>query len=303
MARRLPSLRAIRAFEAAARQESFTNAADELSVTHAAVSRHIRDLEEWLGTQLFRRTGRGVELTGVGARLSSRLTPLFDELADAINEATADEARPGELTVTLHTALAARWLVPRLGRFTARYPDIGLNLDPTDAIANFRADPAELGIRMGDGEWEDVEIEPLVQLEVFPVCSPDLLAGRKLKGPRDLRHFTLLHEESRKWWKEWLEAAGARGVDPTRGPMLQGHLAIEAAEAGQGFALADNVVAVDSLADGWLMRPFDIDLPQEAYYFVRPQGTRESRAAALFRQWIKEEMAATQELFRRLTSR
>jgi LysR family glycine cleavage system transcriptional activator len=303
MARRLPSLRAVRAFEAAARHESFTNAAEELAVTHAAISRHIRDLEEWLGTPLFRRTGRGVELTAAGDRLSRRLTPLFDELADAISEAMSDEAGPRELTVTVQTAFAARWLVPRLGRFIERHPEISLNLDPTDTLANFRADPAELGIRMGDGDWEDVEAELLVQAAVFPVCSPDLLAGRRLRNPNDLRHFTLLHEESRHWWSEWLSAAGARGVDPTRGPMLQGHLAIEAAEAGQGFALADNVVAVDSLAEGWLIRPFDIDLPQESYYFVRPQGASESRAAHHFRQWVKEEMAASQDLFRKLIGR
>ncbi|MGF7161421.1 LysR family glycine cleavage system transcriptional activator [Rhodoligotrophos appendicifer] len=300
MSRRLPSLRALRAFEAAARHASFTRAAGELFVTHAAVSRHIRELETWLGTSLFRRTGRGVTLTPEGLRLSERITPLFDQLADAVSEITAEKAGHRELSVTVQTAFAARWLVPRLGRFAARHPDIDINLDPTDTLANFRADPAELGIRFGDGEWEDVDSELLVKLVVFPVCSPDLLRERPLRDVNDLKTFTLIHEQSREWWEEWLAAAGATGLDGSRGPMLQNHLAVEAAESGQGFALADNVLAVDSLLEGWLIRPFTVDLPQDAYYLIRPTGTRESRAASLFRVWIKEEMQASQQRFEAL---
>lgn len=302
MNRRLPSLRSLRAFEAAARQESFTQAAAELFVTHAAVSRQIRDLEEWLGVKLFRRTGRGVRLTAEGERLGQRLTPVFDEMAEAVSEAMAEAAGPRELSVTVHTAFAARWLVPRLGRFVTEHPGIDINLDPNDAYANFRSDPAEIGIRIGDGNWEDVDAELLVRLVVFPVCSPDLLKRGRLENPRDLKHFTLLHEESREWWEEWLEVAGAGEVDGRRGPMFQGHLAIEAAEGGQGLALADNVLAIDSLMEGWLVRPFSIDLPQDAYYLVKPPGLRESPAAAAFREWVKAEMALSEAQFSGLLS-
>ncbi len=148
MGRRLPSLNALKAFEAAARLESFTDAAAELFVTHAAVSRHIRDLEEWLGTQLFIRTGRGVDLTDAGRRYVSRLTPLFDQLAEATREAAAvGDVR--SLNVSVEPAFASRWLVPRLGRFNELHPDIELAIDPTNTLVNFRAGEADLGIRYG----------------------------------------------------------------------------------------------------------------------------------------------------------
>ena len=156
MGRRLPSLNALKAFEAAARLESFTEAAAELFVTHAAISRHVRDLEEWLGTQLFIRTGRGVDLTEAGRRFATRLTPLFDQIADATREAAAvGEVR--ELKVTVEPAIASRWLVPRLGRFNDLHPDIELSIDPTTELADFRFGNVDVGIRYGAGGWPDVE--------------------------------------------------------------------------------------------------------------------------------------------------
>lgn len=299
MTRRLPSLKALRAFEAAARHQSFTRAAAELFVTHAAISRHVRELEDWLGLELFRRTGRGVVLSESGRQLSIRLTPLFDGLADAVRELVAD-ASGAALSVSVEPALATRWLVPRLGRFTALHPEIELNLDPSAELVNFRSGAAELAIRYGEGGWEDVEEELLIRLVVFPVASPDLLRRSPLAGPDDLRHVALLHEESKQWWQEWLEAAGATKVNARRGPQFQGHLAIEAAEAGQGVALADSVLALDALEEGWLVRPFSIDLPQGAYYLIRPPGMAESPAARAFRLWVRQEMAETGARFERL---
>ena len=138
MGRRLPSLNALKAYEAAARLENFTEAAAELFVTHAAISRHVRDLEDWLGTPLFTRTGRGVELTDAGRRFALRLTPLFDQLADATREAAAvGDVR--QLKVSVEPSIASRWLVPRLGRFNDLHPDIELSIDPTRKLADFRS--------------------------------------------------------------------------------------------------------------------------------------------------------------------
>lgn len=177
MARRLPSLNALKAFEAAARLESFTEAAGELFVTHAAISRHIRDLEEWLGTQLFLRTGRGVELTEAGRRFGSRLTPLFDAFADATREAAA-QGDVRILNVSVEPAIASRWLVPRLGRFQELHPDIELNIDPTSRLVDYRAGEADVGIRYGLGRWSDVETIKLVDnIEIFPSAARTCLPG------------------------------------------------------------------------------------------------------------------------------
>src|SRR5262245_48241763 len=160
MARRLPSLNALKAFEAGARLESFTEAAGELFVTHAAISRHIRDLEDWLGTDLFVRTGRGVELTEAGRRFGGRLTPMFDAMAEATREAAA-QGQVRTLNVSVEPAIASRWLVPRLGKFRDLHPDIELNIDPSSRLVDFRSGEADLGVRYGLGGWPDVEMVKL----------------------------------------------------------------------------------------------------------------------------------------------
>ncbi len=294
MARRLPSLNALRAFEAAARHESFTKAAAELFVTHAAISRHVRDLETWLNVKLFRRLGRRVVLSEVGRRYSRRLTPLFDELAAATSEALVPEA-VGALTITAETAFTIRWLVPRLGGFSKAHPDIDLILDPSDELTNFRVAPAEIGVRFGSDDsdaWDDVDIELLCDLMTFPVCSPDLLNGGEELEVEALRRFPLLHEETRAWWSLWLESAGLAAFDHARGPLLRDtHLALEAAAAGQGFALGDSLLAADDLARGRLIKPFEVEVPCGAYYLVRPKRLVASPQAEAFATWLRAEMA------------
>ena len=301
MARRLPSLNALRAFEAAARHESFTNAAAELFVTHAAVSRHIRELEEWLGTDLFNRTGRGVELTDAGRRYGARLTPLFDNMAEATIEAAA-QGKVRSLNVSVEPSIASRWLVPRLGRFNELHPDIELNIDPENRLVDFRSDKADLGIRYGLGRWPDVEIQKLVSdVEIFPVCSPRLLKDHI--SPGDLADYNLLHESRKQYWTDWLHAAGIKGVEDWRGTVFQGHLAIEAAEAGQGFALGDMILCTDAMAAGRLVRPFALDIKDHGGYFiVRAKGSKESVPARAFREWLQAEMAETQRKFASIKS-
>jgi LysR family glycine cleavage system transcriptional activator len=301
MARRLPSLNALKAFEAAARLESFTDAAAELFVTHAAISRHIRDLEEWLGTQLFIRTGRGVDLTDAGRRFVSRLTPLFDQLAEATREAAAvGDVR--QLKVTVEPAVASRWLVPRLGRFNDLHPDIELAIDPTNELADFRSGEADVGIRYGAGDWTDVEAQKLTDAFIFPVAAPSLLKDVKNLKPADLANYNLLHESRKQWWADWLAAAGVSGVEDWRGTLFQNHLAIEAAEAGQGFALGDQLLCTDSLVEGWLTRPFSFDMKDHWHYWiVRGKGIKETPPVRAFREWLMGEIAETNRKFAQLT--
>ncbi len=296
MARRLPSLNAIRAFEAAARHASFTAAAEELFVTHAAVSRHVRDLEKWLGQDLFVRTRRGVRLTEAGLRYSARITPLFDALAGATHEAMAGE--PCRLVVTVEPAFASRWLVPRLGKFAAAYPDIELKVDPDVALADFRSGAADVGLRYGIGPWDDVEALGLVQSVSFPVCSRALLEHPNAIRPEALAGYRLLHEQHKLHWREWLTRAGVMMGDDWRGVIFQAQLAIEAAEAGQGFALGDQMLCTDALAEGRLVRPFSLDIEDPGQYFlVWAKGATPSAPMLAFRDWLKAEVDKTQSLF------
>ena len=293
MARRLPSLNALKAFEAAARHESFTDAAGELFVTHAAISRHIRDLEEWMGTQLFLRTGRGVELTEPGRRFGSKLTPLFDAMAEATREA-ASVGDVRQIKVSVEPAFASRWLVPRLGRFNDLHPDIELNIDPTNRLADFRSGEADIGLRYGAGGWDDVDATKLTDTVIFPVAAPSLIEGATGLTPQGLAGYNLLHESRKQWWADWLAAAGVTGVEDWRGTIFQNHLAIEAAEAGQGFALGDQILCTDALIEGWLVRPFNFDLKDHGtYWIVRSKGSKESAPARAFREWVMAEMADT----------
>jgi LysR family transcriptional regulator, glycine cleavage system transcriptional activator len=302
MARRLPSLNALKAFEAAARHESFTDAASELFVTHAAISRHIRDLEESLGTELFTRTGRGVSLTEAGRRYSGRLTPIFDQLAEATREAAAVGATR-TLKVSVEPSIASRWLVGRLGRFNELHPDIELTIDPSNQLVDFYIDDIDVAIRYGRGNW-DVDMAKLSDVVIFPVCAPKLIGTRTLNNPTELGHFTLLHENRKQWWEEWLKSAGVTNIMDWRGTTFQNHLAIEAAEAGQGFALGDQILCTDSLVEGWLIRPFAIDMKDHgSYWIVRKKGSKESAPARAFREWLLGEMVETNKKFQSIRTK
>lgn len=293
MARHLPSLNALKAFEAAARHGSFSLAAEELNVTHAAVSRHIRELEIWLGTRLFERTGRGVELTERGASYAEDITRSFDLMSAATESVTGRRRRRQRLAVSVEPALASLWLVPRLGRFTSAHPSIDLALESTSRLADFARREADLGIRYGRGPWPNVSAEKLAATHLTPVCSPALLAARSFEAPDDLEGGVLLQEEQRRFWMDWIEAAGLGERLTPEGASLSGHLTIPAAEAGQGFALADEMIAADALVAGRLVRPFDVAVTHYAYFLVRDAGRKETRAMAAFGDWLKDEIAQT----------
>ncbi len=298
MRRRLPLLNQLRAFEAAARAQSFTKAADELFVTHAAVSRHVRELEEWLGTELFVRTGRGVVLTDAGRKYAARLTPIFDAIAEATRDAMI-EGDSSHLTVAPDGAFASRWLVPRLGRFNTAHPDIELDVSPGEYISDFYKGEDDIAIRYGAGTWPEVEAELLCKAKVFPVCAPELVKDTPPNKPHDLKDYTLLHENSRQWWADWLRQAKVKDADMAwSGPLFQNYLAIQAAEAGQGFALADQIIATDALLAGRLVKPFDVDHEEgEGYWLVWGKNMRLSSAGLALRQWLINEIKKTNAAF------
>jgi LysR family glycine cleavage system transcriptional activator len=297
MSRRLPPLTALRAFEAAARHGSFARAADELAVTQAAISHQVRELEDWLGVPLFTRLHRGVRLSDAGERYLQSLTSAFDEMAQATSAVLEDSAS-STLTVSAEPSFAARWLLPRLASFRERHPDIELDLDPSSDLVDFRSEAVDVAVRYGPGDWPEVETQRLIDIVAFPVCSPALMKGEhRLREPRDLRHHALLHDDTTDGWREWLALAGLSEVDGTRGYRFRDSvLTLDAAAAGQGVALGDNLLCAADLAAGRLVRPFaDPVAPCHAYWLVAPAAHRERPGVAAFWDWLAQEMRQFRE--------
>ncbi len=296
MARRLPPLNALRAFEAAARHLSFTRAAGELNVTQAAISHQVKALEARLGVTLFRRLNRRLLLTDAGQAYLPDVRDSFDLLAEATERLTARD-RAGVLTVSVLPSFAARWLVPRLSAFREAYPDIDVLIAPSNDIIDFARDDVDVAIRYGEGKWPGLRADRMMTEDIFPVCSPKLLEGpRPLNLPDDLRHHTLLHDDMRINWRMWFLAAGVEGIDSTRGPVFtDSGMVIQAAVEGQGVALGRSALAATDLAAGRLVKPFDISLPANfAYYVVSPEATAGRPKIAGFRDWALDTARAEQ---------
>jgi LysR family glycine cleavage system transcriptional activator len=300
MARRLPPLNALRAFEAAARHLSISKAADELSVTPAAVSHQVKALEETLGLPLFRRLDRAIMLTDAGQLLLPGLRDGFDALAQAVARIEAEQDH-ATLTVSTGPSIAAQWLVPRLDRFRRACPDIDLRIAATDRVVDFAREDADVAIRYGAGDYPGLRAELLFTDEIVPVCSVKLCQGPPpLRAPGDLKNHTLLHvewdsaKESATNWHMWLLAAGVSDVDANRGPRFsQESMAAQAASEGHGVALIGSRLVADDLAVGRLIRPFDLSLPSAfATYVVAPESSMARPKVAAFFDWILAEARA-----------
>jgi LysR family glycine cleavage system transcriptional activator len=288
-------LTSLRSFEAAGRHGSFTRAAQELLVSQAAVSRQVRELEEWLGHALFERHHRQVVLTPQGRQLLDQLTVSFDAIDRLLD---GMRARPAAkiLPISVEPSFAACWLVPRLDRFRQKHPDIDVMLNPDPRPAEFRAGKTQLAIRWSATAtaWPRVQEVHLADNTMSPVIAPSLLAaGPPLHTPADLHRYTLLHEDDRSAWNRWFHAAGAAAeISQDRGPLLTDTvLAIQAASRGHGVALANMLLAEEDFRAGTLVKPFAIDVPYGAYWLVAPDLTRLSQPAQAFANWIQEEFA------------
>ncbi|MEM1381934.1 MAG: transcriptional regulator GcvA [Pseudomonadota bacterium] len=293
MPRSLPPLRALRAFEAAARHLSFTRAAEELHVTPGAVSHQIKILEDWLGAPLFHRLTRALRLTEAGEAALPYLSEGFDRLADGATRMRALKDN-GLLTISVSPGFGSLWLVPRLDKFRRQHPDIEVRIDGSDRLVDIARGEADVAIRYGPGGYENVRSDRLFAMRATPVCSPDCLSrGAPLKSPADLKHHTLLHvdwKEAEGHWRTWLLAAGASDVDPFRGPRFtKEEMAVRAALDGEGVALLGDRMAADHLASGRLVRPFDAALSTPlvfSYYLLRPDQGESPLKVRCFRDWL-----------------
>jgi LysR family glycine cleavage system transcriptional activator len=290
-------LTALRAFEAAARCSSFQAAAAQLFVTPAAVSHQVKRLEAYLGVELFQRGHRSVELTTEGATLAASLSELFGQLDLALDRVTAPTA--AHLRVSTLESFAAKWLAPRLHRFHHDCPDLKVRVETGNEQADFVRGGIDIAIRYGPGDYPGVHVEPLMDAPVFPVCAPALMADElpTLVTPDDLRHHTLLHDESAAGrpgvpdWSAWLQSAGASNVDATRGPVFSSiYLAQEAAIAGHGVALGVAPLVAEDLQRGRLIKPFNHSLANAyAFWIVRRHGTDNQQAIDAFCRWLRDE--------------
>ena len=294
MARRLPPLNALRAFEAGARHLSFTKAAEELHVTQAAVSHQVKLLEQDLGVALFRRMTRKLALTGAGRRLFGPAGEALDAIAGAAEALRAD-AGGGALTLSLTPSFGVQWLSQRIGRFWTAHPEIDLRLQHSIHLVDFARDEVDAAVRWGGGVWPGVEAVYLMRAGLVPVCSPALCAGPPaLNLPDDLRHHTLLHERDYTEWAQWLAVAGARQVEARRGPIIDNStVVLQAAIDGQGVALTSEAIVRAELDAGRLVKPFDIDLDADnAYYLVAPPRAFERPNVRAFRDFLLAEIEA-----------
>jgi len=293
MPRRLPPLNALRAFEAAGRHASFTGAAAELNVSHAAISRHVRGLEERLGVRLFRVVSRGVELTAPGHTYLAAVTPALDAIALA-TEALAPDP-DGTVSVSCEPTFAVKWLMPRLGSFQALYPGIEIKIDASSALADLEHHESDVAIRYGSGTWPDLAMDLISESPSYPVGAPGLgqpcpgAPGACLLEPEQILEHKLLHEDNGALWKRWFAEAGLRSIvlPPVSG--LSTMLVIEAALAGQGLALISDDLATADLASGRLVRYSDVALDYGGYFLVYLDKTMRRRAPEAFRDWILSE--------------
>ncbi len=293
--RHLPSIAALRAFECAARHLSFTRAANDLAQTQGAISHQIRELEGRLGVRLFHRGRRGITLTADGERYRPFV---HDALASLRAGASALGAARREhvLTVSMSPNFASKWLVPRLGDFVESHPAIDLRISASMEHVSFVDDGIDMAIRHGDGDWPALSVTRLCTEQVFPVCAPSY-AGQhpECRSVHQLTQAMLLHDRDRGHWAHWMRAMGVGLTDAAleRGPIFnQAALAIDAAVAGQGVALARSALVALDLARGHLVRPVEQALPADfAYWIVAPPALAATDRVSRFTDWLTQQIA------------
>jgi len=309
---RLPPLNALRVFEAAARHLSFKDAASELNITQAAVSHQVKSLEEYLGVELFRRAGRGVQLTEAARACLPRLREGFDALAAAV-EMIRERGAETELVITAPPVFTARWLMPRLADFAKREPKVEVRvvssskmvdagaLDSRNLIndVDLRDESSGVEIHLGLGDYPGYRADKLFEVSMVLVANPDLAKENVLAKPADLASHVLLHDDAMDLvaggdaWRKWLEAAQvADRIDGSRGPHFSSNiLSLEAASQKLGVALALKPLVDADLASGRLYAPFDIEVrPLGSYWLVCPEVIAERPAVSAFRRWLLKQV-------------
>jgi LysR family glycine cleavage system transcriptional activator len=291
--RKLPNLAALRAFEAAARHDSFSRAAEEIHVTPGAISHQIRALEEELGLPLFTRNGKRIAITDAGQRFAAAIRNALTEIAAAA-EALQQRGRQQRLVVSSPPSFASRWLAPRLWKFIDRYPDIEVILQSSSHLNDLARDGIDVGLRFGLGNYPGLKAELIMEDFYYPVASPNYRQGRLPSSPQQLRDCVLLRMDGlQESWLPWFKLAGLDLPDPAGGLVTQdSSLTLRAAADGAGVALTRHAIASQEIAAGELVRLFDIAWKSErAYYFVCPAETLSKPQVGHFRSWLQEEIA------------
>lgn len=295
MKRRLPPFAAVRAFDAAARHQSFKDAAEELHVTQSAISHQVKGLEDFLDAALFHRSSHGVELTPNGIDYFGDVSAVLDGL-DAATERMRGVDGAGPLSVRATPAFASRWLLPRMGRFNHAYPEIELRVTTTTDPMHFPKDGVDILIQYGREPAPGLRVDPFLTSARFPVCSPKMLEqGPAIRMPEDLARVTLLRDLVGDDWSAWFECAGTKMPRTIKGPRFAHcELTMRAAEEGQGAALAYGALIADAIAEKKLIKLFELETPAKVIYSLTcPEGWTNRARIAAFRNWVFGEAATS----------
>jgi DNA-binding transcriptional LysR family regulator len=290
--RRIPSIEALIAFEAAARHLSFTRSADELALTQSAVGRQVASLEEYLGVPLFDRIKKRLSLTEIGQIYAKQVRENLERIERDTLAAMAHRGAGGILELAVIPTFATRWLIPRLPQFYADHKHLTINLTTRAEAFLFTDTPFDAAIHFGDPVWPGSIAKYLFGEEMTPVCSPQLLQGRTVLEPGELANFTLLHQSARPdAWRHWFALAGIHDVDCMRGQRYElFSMLVEAARAGLGIALVPQFFVSHELTTGELLLPCDHSLRSEkGYYLVYPECKQSSPPLKAFEEWLLDE--------------
>lgn len=293
----LPSLQTLRAFEAAGRLKSYSKAAEELGLTHGAVSHRIRELEQRLGVTLFRRVGNSMQLTSEGQMLEVQVRQGLSLLEQAFaGPARAPAKSRSHIVVSAVPSLASTWLFARLSEFRAAHPEIDVELRVSDALNDYRKEGIDVGVRLGLGGWPGLHAAKLFDEALTPVCTPAYRDRLELRQPKDLDRAVLLRNA---WtpWARWFRAVGLDWPEPSSGPKFDDSpLLLRAAVEGAGVALGRQWLAVDELRAGRLVAPFDLAIRDDfSYWLVWPTGRAGHPEAVRFREWLAAQAAAEEQ--------
>ncbi len=291
MTARAPSLLALRAFDAAARHASFKDAARELHVTQAAISRHVRGLEEDLGRALFRRLHRHVQLTAAGKRLAVELTAGFSQIKHAVDATRVSSLH--RLRLSVEPAFAARWLVPRFGRFTSAHPDIEVDMESSEELRTLGRD-ADVAIRFLDSATRKPagSARKLFAVSGFPViAAAKSTGGARRRDDRDILGFRLLHDDDGTIWRRWFAASGLAGYDKAKHLYFNDYsLTLTATLRGQGVALSAPIYVRSQLRSGRLKRIGRTPVTFGDYWLLQSSDRGSAKARAAFVDWFLGEM-------------
>lgn len=298
--RRLPNLAALRAFEAAARHENFSRAAEEIHLTHGAISHQVRALEEELGLPLFMRHGKRLGITAEGKQFAEVIRQALGDIAQAADQLRQGHAHP-TLAITALASFAARWLSPRLGRFIEQYPHLRVSLQSSNRLNDFVKDGIDIGIRFGSGNYPGLTTEHLMDDQYYPVASPNYNGGRLPQSLQELARENLLRCEGEPW-QPWFKLAGMDFPEPSTGLVFQdAAIVTRAALDGQGIALGRHSLVHTDVSLGHLRKLFDTVLPSiPKYYLVYLEASLQRPQVRAFREWLLEQVAqAVKEMYDR----